>query len=155
MSGTPQTKSLTLRKTDFKRLKIGAPISALRVQGPGELRQVDVEFNEKTLEVWLNIDSQDTPKVSPDRTNTRGFRSPRPIGWYVSEFAEASSIFTLSYTPSTPVTFNRMLEIKVRNPQKVASAKITSSFVFYYLSDPTPELREPGEPQPRVEEDDI
>jgi hypothetical protein len=155
MSGTPQSASLTLSKKDFKKLKTGAAQSALRIQGPGELYQIDVEFNDPTLEIWANIDAQDLPKASPFRIDRMGFREPRGRGWWVGEFADVPKIYTLSYTPYTPLTFQRMLEIKVRNPNKVSGAKITDSYVMYYVHDPTPELREDGAPQPRISEGDI
>jgi hypothetical protein len=155
MTGTPHSRALTLRKDDFKRMKTGGAVSALRVQGPGELHQIDVEFNDPSLEVWANVDSQDLPKVSPAKVNRQGFTDPRPRGWWVASFADFEKIYVLSYTPATPVIFNKSLEIKVRNKGKVAGAKISDSFVFYYIHDPTPELREQGAPQPRISEPDI
>ena len=155
MSGTPRTQSLSLQGEDQRKLTTGSPVTALRVQGPGELYQIDVEFNDPSLQIWANIDAQDLPKASPTRINRQGWRSYRGRGWWVGEFADAELIYTLSYTPSTPLVFQKMLEIKLRNPDKVADAKVTESFVMYYLAEPTPPLREPGAPQPRIVGDDI
>lgn len=127
----------------------------MRVQGPGELYHIEVEFNDPTLEIWANIDSQDLKKASPARVNRQGYRDYRGRGWWVGEFADGPKIYTLAFTPSTPLVFQHMLEIKLRNPQKVANAKLVDSYVMYYLVDPTPPLREPGAPQPRIDEGDI
>ncbi len=155
MSGTPQSAGFRVQPDATNALRTGNAVSVLRRQGPGELRQVDITFNVASIEIWVNIDSQDLPKASPERVNKRGHRRPRVGGWYVEEFAELEKIFTISYTPATPLVFQDFMEVKIRNVDKVADAKITDSFILFYIHNPAPPLREDGAPQPEIDEDDI
>ncbi len=155
MSGTLQSSGLALQAKEFEKLRTSQAVSALRVQGPGEFRQLDIQFNDPTLEVWLNLDAQDMPKASPEKFNSMGFRRPRVGGWWVAEFAALAQIYTLSYTAATPITFNNFMEIKIRNRNKVVGATMKNGYCLFQLLDPQPQLREDGAPQPRADEDDI